>query len=101
MAHLIKCLGTDAHRGFSSDPERVFAVLNGLFRDYGLQHIYSENLEVIVLFWVGIGWGVKLARYWESVGGGRRLFVPYRCWGDGMLQIQDLFGFFVFYIKFG
>ena len=46
VAHLIKCLGTDAHVGFGSDPERVFKVILGLFRDYGLEHIYSENLEV-------------------------------------------------------
>lgn len=46
VAHLIKCLGTDAHRGFASDPERVFAVLIGLFQNYSLQHIYSEDLEV-------------------------------------------------------
>lgn len=47
-AHLIKCLGTDSDRGFASDPERVFSVLIGLFRGYGLQHLYSEDLEVVV-----------------------------------------------------
>eukprot|EP00903_Cladosiphon_okamuranus_P009068 g8669.t1 len=49
VAHLIKCLGTDAHVGFGSDPERVFKVILGLFRDYGLEHIYSENLEALQL----------------------------------------------------
>ncbi|CAN0208297.1 unnamed protein product, partial [Ectocarpus sp. 12 AP-2014] len=49
VAHLIKCLGTDCHRGFASDPERVFRVILGLFRDYGLEHIYSEDLETLQL----------------------------------------------------
>eukprot|EP00752_Nemacystus_decipiens_P011458 g10175.t1 len=49
VAHLIKCLGTDAHVGFGSDPERVFKVILGLFRDYGLEHIYSVNLEALQL----------------------------------------------------
>ncbi|CAM9921078.1 unnamed protein product, partial [Scytosiphon promiscuus] len=49
VAYLIKCLGTDCHRGFESDPERVFEVIVGLFRDYGLEHIYSENLEALQL----------------------------------------------------
>ncbi|CAM9570365.1 unnamed protein product, partial [Ectocarpus sp. 13 AM-2016] len=49
VAHLIKCLGTDCHRGFALDPERVFRVILGLFRDYGLEHIYSEDLETLQL----------------------------------------------------
>lgn len=48
-AHLIKCLGTDSDRSFASDPERVFNVLVGLFRGYGLQHLYSEDLEALQL----------------------------------------------------
>ncbi|CAN0376878.1 unnamed protein product, partial [Hapterophycus canaliculatus] len=45
VAYLIKCLGTDCHRGFESDPERVFNVIVGLFRDYSLEHNYGMNLE--------------------------------------------------------
>ncbi|CAM9214147.1 unnamed protein product, partial [Ascophyllum nodosum] len=47
VAHIIKCLGTDANRAYSSDPDRVFTVLIGLFEGYGLQHIYSEELETL------------------------------------------------------
>ncbi|CAN0395630.1 unnamed protein product, partial [Laminaria digitata] len=49
VAHLIKCLGTDCHRGFASDPERVFEILVALFEGYGLQHLYSEDLEALQL----------------------------------------------------
>lgn len=48
-AHLIKCLGTDSDRSFASDPERVFTVLLGLFRGYGLQYLYSEDLAALQL----------------------------------------------------
>lgn len=46
----MKCLGTDGAEGFQSDPERVFVVVKELFNKYGLQHVYSENLEVLACF---------------------------------------------------
>lgn len=66
VAHLIKCLDTDAHRGFQSNPERVFKVILGLFRNYGLEHIYSENLEVrpvtlLLLFLISISYTLRVA----------------------------------------
>ncbi|CAM9402580.1 unnamed protein product [Choristocarpus tenellus] len=48
-AHLMKCLGVDGRGGFASDPDRLFAVLAGMFEGYALEHLYSEDLEALQL----------------------------------------------------
>ena len=54
VGHIVECLAS-----YSSDPDRVVAVLVGLVEGYRMQHIFGEDLEVqySVQFTVGKGEG--------------------------------------------
>ena len=54
VGHIVECLAS-----YSSDPDRVVAVLVGLVEGYQMQHIFGEDLVVqySVQFTVGKGEG--------------------------------------------
>ncbi|CAN0121277.1 unnamed protein product, partial [Ascophyllum nodosum] len=42
VGHIVECLAS-----YSSDPDRVVAVLVGLVEGYQMQHIFGEDLETL------------------------------------------------------